>query len=240
MGIKTIDAKGIEVLIISDTHIPYSHKHYIKFLAAIKEKYNPELILHIGDELDYHAISFHDSDSSLLSADMELDKAIIEIQEGLHKLFPRMYLLESNHGSLIYRRVKHHGIPVRVIRPLHELYETPLWTWHHDILLKTDRGDVYLCHGKTTTYGKLAKEMGCSAMQGHYHGKSEITWHRTVLRNYFNMFLGCLVDEESMAMAYGKNNLPKPILSVGRLDKHGMPHLIKMELDDKGDWNGII
>ena len=88
---KRINAFSKKVLIIPDTHIPYSHPDYIKFLSYLKDKYKPEIVCHLGDELDYHAISFHDSDSSLFSADKELDKAIIELQEGLHKLFPKMY-----------------------------------------------------------------------------------------------------------------------------------------------------
>jgi len=234
---KRINATNKSVLFISDTHIPYSHPDYIKFLKAIKKKYKPEIIIHGGDELDYHQISFHDSDSSLLSADMELDEAIIELQEGLHKLWPKMFLLESNHGSLVYRKTKHHGLPIRTIKPLHELYETPQWSWHHDILLTTSLGDTYICHGKTSGYGKLCKEMMCNAIQFHFHGKFEITWHRSAMGTRYNMYCGCLVDEDSMAMAYARNNLPKPVLGVGFLDKRGMPHLIKMNLNKRGGWD---
>jgi hypothetical protein len=234
---KKINAFNKKVLVIPDTHIPYSHPDYLLFLQYLKEKHKPDVALHLGDELDYHAISFHDSDSSLLSADMELDKAIIELNEGLHRLFPKLYLLESNHGSLVYRKMRHHGVPVRVVRPLHDLYETPLWEWHHDILLLTNLGPVYLCHGKAAAYGKLAKEMGCSAIQGHYHGKFEITWHKTAMGTRFNAFGGCLVDDASMAMAYAKNNLPKPILGAIVIDELGIPSLEKMKLNAAGRWD---
>ena len=234
---KKINGINKTVLIIPDTHIPYSHPDYIKFLKAVKEKLNPEISIHLGDEVDHHSISFHDSDTSLDSADIELDKAIIEIGEGLHKLFKKLYLLESNHGSLVYRKMKHHGIPIRVLKPLNELYETPLWEWHHDLILLTNMGPVYFCHGKSKSYGKLAKEMMCSAVQGHFHGNFEITWHRSAMATRFNMFVGCLVDEDSMAMAYARNNLPKPILGCGYIDPSGMPHLIRMVLDKNGRWN---
>jgi hypothetical protein len=235
-----IDARNSEVLLISDTHIPYSHPDYVIFLKAIKKKFKPDIVLHGGDELDFHSISFHPSDQELLSAGDELDRSIIEIQEGVHKLFKKMYLLESNHGSLVTRKMKAHGIPVRTLKPLHELYETPQWTWHSDILLNTNQGMTYICHGKTSAYGKLCKEMACNAIQFHFHGKSEITWHRSAMLSRYNMYCGCLVDEDSLAMAYGRNNLPKPILSVGRIDKNGMPHLIKMNLNSKGRWDGKL
>lgn len=220
-----LDARGKRVLFISDTHIPYSVNGYLHFLKELKEKFKPEIVIHVGDELDYHAISFHDSDSDLFSAGHELDRAIIELQEGLVKLFPKMYLLESNHGSLIFRRMKHAGVPIRVLKPLNELYEAPLWEWHDDILLKTNSGNVYICHGKSGVYGKMPKELGASCVQGHFHGKFEITYHKSVLNTRFNMFVGCLVDGDSLAMAYGKNHLPKPILGTGGLKANGEPIL---------------
>jgi len=235
-----INAKSKEVLLISDTHIPYSHPDYIKFLTAIKKKHKPEVVIHGGDELDYAAISFHDQDQELLSAGDELDRSIIELQEGLHKLFKKVDLLESNHGSLVYRKMKHHGIAIRHLKTLQELYETPLWNWHHDILLDTNMGESYICHGKTSAYGKLCKEMMCNAIQFHFHGKSEITFHRSATGTRYNMYCGCLVDEDSLAMAYGRNNLPKPIMSVGRIDKNGMPHIVRMNLNSKGRWNGKL
>jgi hypothetical protein len=224
-----IDARGKRVLIISDTHIPYSAKGYIRFLKKLKQKFRPQLVIHIGDELDYHDLSMHDSDKDLDSAGKELDKAIKELQEGLHKLFPKMYLLESNHGSMVLRRYKKHGIPLRTLRPLPDLYETPRWSWHEEILLNTNLGPVYLCHGKTGAYGRLSSSAGASAVQGHFHGKFEITWHRGVLGTRYNMFVGCLVDDASLAMAYGKNFTVNPILGCGGIHANGEPTLFRFE-----------
>lgn len=220
-----LDVRGKKVLIISDLHIPYSVKGYYNFLKAVNNQFKPGIIINIGDELDYHAMSFHDSDNELFSSSHELDRAIIEIQEGLHKLFPKMYLLESNHGSMILRRAKHHGIPIRTLKPLHELYETPLWSWHESILLETRQGLMYLCHGKSGSYGRLVKEVGVSCIQGHFHGKFEITYHRGALNTRYSMFVGCLVDVESMAMAYGRNNTVQPVLGVGAIKAGGQPFL---------------
>ena len=216
-----IDARGKKVLFISDTHIPYSVKGYINFLKLIKAKFKPDIVIHIGDELDYHAVSFHNSDHELFSAGQELDKAIIEIQEGLHKLFPKLYLLESNHGSLIFRKMKANGIPIRALKPLHELYETPLWSWHEEILLRTNRGWVYCHHGKSSAYGALVKALGVSCVQGHFHSKLEITNHKSILGTRQSMFVGCLADRDSMAMAYAKNNLADFLNGTGGIKANG-------------------
>lgn len=203
----TLDAVGKRVLFISDTHLPYSVKGYLQFLKDLKEDFKPEIIIHGGDEVDYHAISFHESDHDLFSSGHELDRVIIEIQEGLHKLFPQLYLLESNHGSLVFRRLKHAGIPIRVLKPLHELYETPLWSWHEHILLNTNAGKVYVCHGKSGIAGALMKLMGCSTIEFHYHTMMHITYFTTLFGLKFSAHGGCLADKDSMAMAYAKSNL---------------------------------
>jgi len=220
-----INARGKRVLIISDLHIPYSVKGYLRFLKKLKYKFRPEIVINIGDELDYHDQSMHDSDRDLDSAGVELNKAIKELQKGLYKLFPKMHLLESNHGSMTLRRAKKYGIPVRTLRPLPELYGTPGWSWHEDLLLLTSQGPVYLCHGKTGAYGKMVREAGSSCVQGHFHSRFEITYHRGVLGTRYNMFVGCLVDDQSLALAYGRNSAVRPILGCGGIKASGEPIL---------------
>lgn len=222
----TIDAVGKSVLFISDLHIPYSLKGYLQFLKDLKEKLNPDISICGGDELDYHAISFHPSIGELFSSGHELDKAIIEIQEGLHKLFPKLYLLESNHGSLIFRRLKHAGISIRHLKPLHELYETPLWEWHDKIILKTSKGKVACSHGMSGIAGGWAKLAGMSTVEFHYHSKHQITRMKTLGREIFSMHCGCLADQDLMAFDYAKSNLQEFLNGTGFIDKNGVPHLI--------------
>ena len=234
--LNTLNAVNKNVLLIGDSHLPYEHHDYLKFLKAVSKKMNCSIFIHMGDYEDHHAISFHDSDQDLLSAGDELE-LVIERTKYWNKAFPKLRILESNHGSLVYRRMKHHGIPISFIRPLKEIYNTPHWTYHEHIFLKTKLGPVYLCHGKAAPYNKLAKEMGCSAAQGHYHGKLEITWCNAVNNNRFNMFVGCGVNRASLAFAYGKNHIPQPLLGCAVIDKNGIPHLFKMNLDDKNRWD---
>lgn len=239
---KHINAKGRSVLLISDLHIPYHHIDSVRFLTAIKEKLlsKRSIILSVGDEVDKHDLSFHKSLKDLDSAGIELAKSKEYIKE-IERLFSTMYICNSNHGDLIFRRAKAEGIPLDYIKPLKQVYEVKKWSWHDAIILNTKSGYVYVCHGKTASYGKLCKEVGMSAVQGHYHGKFELTWHRNALgKDRFNMYVGCLIDYRSMAFEYGKNNLPKPILGVGYIDEDGYPYLIKMDLDERGRWTGVI
>lgn len=227
------------MLLIGDHHSPYHHIDYLDFLKAVNKKYNCKLQIHLGDEVDSHAISFHDSESELLSAGDELNAAIDSLVPW-NKAFPKLKLLSSNHGSLIFRRLKSQGIPVTYIRPLKEIYNTPMWSWHDEIILRTNAGDVYLCHGKSGVYNKLAREIGCSAVQGHFHSKLEITWCNSVFNQRFSMFVGCGINIDSLAFAYGKNHIPTPMLGCGIIDAQGMPHIIKMNLTKSNRWNGLV
>lgn len=220
-----LDARGKKVLFISDTHIPYSVKFYLDFLSHLKDTFKPDIVIHGGDEVDFHAISFHKSVGELFSSGHELDKAIIEIQEGLHRLFPKLYLLESNHGSLVTRRLKFEGIPVRVLKPLNELYEVPQWEWHDKILLRTNGGKVLVSHGMSGIAGAWMKMSGCSTVEFHYHTKFHATWFQTIMGPRFSMHCGCLADRESMAMAYAKSNMAEFMNGTGALRANGEPVL---------------
>ena len=63
------------ILVIADQHAPYHHPDTLDFLAAIKRKYKPDCIVNIGDELDWHSISFHDKHPGLYGASHELTVA---------------------------------------------------------------------------------------------------------------------------------------------------------------------
>ena len=236
---KIVNAKNKAVLLIGDSHIPYEHKDYLRFCKAVAKKYSCSIYVHVGDEVDNHAISFHDTDPELLAPSNELEKSITRLG-AWEEAFAGAYVLTSNHGALVIRRFKHHGIPLHYLKSFQEVYRTPTWTWVEDIIIQTKSGDFYGCHGKSSVYGKLAKEMGCSAFQGHYHGKHEVTRHASALCDRFNVFVGCGIDRKSLAFAYGKNHIPKPLLGCAIIDKEGIPRIIKMTLNKKGRWNGKV
>ena len=93
----------------------------------IKKQFKPDTIINIGDELDMHALSFHDTNPDLHSAGHELSLAKEYIKE-LENIFPEMTLLDSNHSSLIYRRGIKHGIPKGFLREYNDFF--------HDSYLK--------------------------------------------------------------------------------------------------------
>ena len=227
------------ILIISDTHIPYHHKDLFPFLKAIKKLYKPTKIVHIGDEVDKHALSFHDSDPDLPSAGDEL-KISLPIIKELEKLFPTMDLLDSNHGSLVFRRALKYGIPKAYLKKYNDFLKVGKgWKWHDDLMLDTPNGPVYFCHGKVADVLKLAQSMGMSCVQGHYHSSYSIKYYGNSLGLYFGLQVGCLIDKDSLAFRYHKTQRARPIIGTGMIID-GLPKLIPMRLNKNGRWIGKI
>jgi len=219
-----LDCKNKKALIISDLHFPYSVPDWFEFLEDLHKKNNYDLIISVGDEVDFSSISFHDKDPGMLNPSKELTDSI-DCMKKLESLFPKIYFCESNHGSLIFRRQKFAGIPIEVIKPLDQIYGTPQFSWHDEIILETNKGDVYICHGKVSRPGGLSKEIGVSTFQGHFHSLFNIVYSTHLTGSRFDAYVGCLADQDKLAFAYAKNNSKKFINGVGDIDENGTPRL---------------
>ena len=226
------------VLILSHTHVPYHHKDLIPFLTKLKKYVNPDKVIHIGDELDKHALSFHDHDPDLPSAGDELKQSLPIIAE-IEKLFPEMDLLDSNHGSLVFRRAVKHGIPKAYLKNYADFLKVKKWKWHDDLTIKTPAGPVYFCHGKVADVLKLAQSMGMSCCQGHYHSSYNIKYYGNSLGLYFGLQVGCLVDKDSLAFRYNKTQRARPIIGAAAII-NGHPKLIPLVMNKGGRWIGEI
>ena len=227
------------ILVISDQHHPYAHPDTVPFLKAIKKKFSPTEVVCIGDEADFHDASFHDSDPDLDSAGVELNKAIKGLQP-IYELFPKCTVLESNHGSMVLRKALVGKIPRKAIKSYNDILDAPKgWKWVFDIIIQTPLGPVYFCHGKAGAPGKLASQYGMSSCQGHFHEKAQISYISTPERLMFDMHVGCLADDKSLALGYNKVNPKRPIVSIGLIE-NGIPRIIPMVLNRKGRWVGSL
>lgn len=228
------------ILVLSDQHIPYEHPDMFKFLAAIKKKYKPTLVVNIGDEVDAHNLSFHDSDQDLQSAGDELKNATLKIKQ-LEKLFPSMILVDSNHGSLAVRKLKHHGIPLKFLAAQQQIYGvSDKWKWVPDLYVKLPNGQqCYFVHGISKDGKKLAAQRAVNVVQGHYHTEFRIDYVSNPANLLWSMQVGCLIDKKSLAFAYDKLNLTRPVLGTGIIID-SEPQLIPMRLNAKGRWIGSL
>jgi hypothetical protein len=211
------------------------------FLRAIKESFPIDLVVNLGDELDYHAMSFHDSDPNLESAGTELEMGKVLLRE-LHKLFPELLLCHSNHGSMVFRRAKAHGIPVQLIKRYRDIvfpeHGAPGWSWAYSWRVNTPLGTVMFQHQSSNVLSDAAHN-GCNLIVGHSHGNFGVDYSASSAHLYYGGYAGCLIDKDSLAFAYGKNSSKKPIVGC-MVILNGRPMPIPMILNNEGRWIGQL
>ncbi len=204
------------IMFISDMHCPYQHEKTVEWLAGLKDKYKPTRIICVGDEVDRHGLSYHESDPDLYSAGHELKEAKKTIKQ-LHDLFPDMDIMESNHGSLHLRKALTHGIPQAYIKSYNDILEVSKgWVWHHDLIIELPNGqDCYITHGKNANGLRLSQNMGMNVVQGHHHSEFGIGYWSNPRNLFFAMAVGCLIDDKSLAMRHNKLTMKRPIIGTG-------------------------
>lgn len=224
------------ILVISDMHIPYHHPDALEFLQHLKDKHKPTRVICMGDELDKHALSYHDSDPDLSSAGDELRKSI-PITKELEAMFPVMDILDSNHGSLVWRKAKTHGIPRHYIKSYNDVLGVSRdWVWHNDLTVKLPNGsNCYFHHGKTNDVIKLSQQMGMNCVQGHYHESFKVDYWGNPTGLFWGMQTACLINDKSYAFSYNNVNIKRPIIGTG-LIIDSLPVLEPMLLGNDGRW----
>ena len=228
-----------KILVIGDTHFPYSHPECIEFLAKLNKYYKPDTVIHIGDEADYHSQNFHGVDPDLPSAfdELEVTKSWIK---RLEKIFPKMTLLESNHGSLVLRRAVASKMSRRFIKPYNDILEVnKKWEWKDKHIIKTDKNTICFVHQFSKDIAKAVKETSMCCVQGHFHTVSEVKFVANDFALNWGISTGCLVNKDSLSMAYMKVNVAKPILSCA-LITDGIPAITPMVLKNNGSWDKNI
>lgn len=225
------------VLVISDLHIPYHHKDAFSFLRALKDKYKPDMVVNIGDELDHHAISMHEHNPDLMSAGDELRNARHYIKQ-LEEIFPRMTIVHSNHSSLVYRRALKYGLPKDYLKSYNEFLGVGKdWQWVDDLTLTLSDGTrCFFTHGMSADVLKVAQQYGMNTVQGHYHTKFSIGYYSNPDSLIWGMQVGCLINQKSMAFDYAKNFKSRFIVGCGMII-NGQPKLMPMVLNEDGQWN---
>jgi hypothetical protein len=227
------------VLCIPDCHIPFHHKDAFKFLAAVKRKYAPKEVVHLGDLEDWHSISMHDHDPDGLSPGYEL-QALRKAVKPLFKLFPKLKICTSNHGDLPLRRAFKFGMPSELIKSHKDILGAPKG-W--DLAESWEVDGVIYEHGESFSGQQSAIKSANANMQstviGHIHAFAGIQYSANQKHLIFGFNVGCLIDRTAYAFAYGKKIKAKPILGCG-IVKDGVPTFIPMKINGRGRWTGKL
>lgn len=223
----------MRVGIIGDTHIPFEHPDYLAFCKRTFKKHRCNKIIHIGDLIDHHALSFHDSEPTLKGAHGELMDARQKLKPWF-KAFPKLTITHGNHDRIPKRQLNKIGIDAETwMRPLEEVYEFPKgWKMVESIMID---GILYH-HGETAMgvngFRNDARDRMVSTVTGHNHSNAGISATACDHRLVWGLAVGCGVDAKSLAFVYGKNFKLKPIIACGTVI-NGKPDIHFMNLGEK-------
>ena len=223
--VKGLKNKSNRVLVIGDIHAPFTLDGYLEHCVRVKEKYNCNKIVFIGDCIDSHYSSYHETDPDGLSGGEELDLAVKMISKWA-KAFPKATVILGNHDRIIMRKAFTGGIPKAWIRDYKEVLNTPGW----DFVESKTIDNVLYIHGEGGTARTRMKKELHSLVQGHLHTQMYIDWAVGANFKVFGMQVGCGIDKDSFAMAYAKN-FGKPAIACGVILENGtLPILEPMRL----------
>jgi len=242
--VKDVKEKGNKIrettLAFSDPHGPFQHPDTYDFLTAIRDKYKPTDVLNGGDEVDLHYLNYHEKEQRILNPTGERNKAI-EHCRVMQDIFPKMILLDSNHGDLVDRKAKTAGIHPEDLKSKKDRLEiTADWEWHKSIILDFPNGDsAYCVHHYSGNVMTGSEKVGMSLIQGHVHTQFSCGYRSTPEGLHFGLQLPCLIDTHSPAFKYAHPRQGR-IMVGATIIEGGYPKLIPLRKDRHGRWDGKI
>ena len=227
---------GNNVGIIGDTHIPFEHPDYLNFCYEVFNKFQCKEIIHIGDEVDNHSISFHTSESEALGARKEAEKAVDHLKQW-YAIFPDVKVCVGNHSALPFRQAQTAGLPKRFLKTYNEIWEAPD-TWEWATSFEIDHVKYTHGTGSSGQNGAINRAIRSrqSSVIGHIHAFGGVSYHASENDIIFGLNVGCGIDVRAYAFNYGKDFVNKPTLGCGVvLDGH-TALFIPMQLGKKYEW----
>lgn len=205
------------VLAIGDCHAPCMMLAYPDWLVSIRDKYECDRIVMIGDLVDMHCISMHQKLVENVNAADEMEKAQLQV-DMLVERFPKADWLIGNHDALPYRHMEQAGVPQSMMNKPGKIWKTKKWRVHprwSDIVID---GVIYRHGDKGKGGSRLAATGNAlaeykSLVQGHHHAQMGVEYitNSSGVR-LFGAQTGCGVDMTHPYAAYATRYARQPCL----------------------------
>lgn len=223
--IRGLKSKENRILVIGDLHEPFCLDGYLEFCVEQSEKFNTNRTIFIGDCIDNHFSSYHETDADGMGGGQELDLAIKKIAKW-RDAFPKADVIIGNHDRLIMRKAQTSAIPSKWIKSYKEVLEVPDWNFVERLVID----NVQYVHGEGGTARSKCKADLQSTIQGHLHTQA---YTEFVVGQNFKIFgsqVGCGINHKAYAMAYAKYGKKPAIGCMVVLDNGKTPINLLMNL----------
>lgn len=208
------------VLVIGDLHCPADLTRYRQHCQRVRDKYQTDHVVFIGDIVDAHRWGRWDPHHESDSPPTEYKKTLRRV-EWWHRNFPDAIVTIGNHDMRSVKQARTVGIPDNMVKSYTEAWQTPSWTWVND----TEIDGVRYFHGEGFS-GKMPHLNAALAsmkptVMGHIHGVAGIQYVQRPGGRFWGMAVGCGVDVKHPYMEYAEKHPTKPVLACGAvIDGH--------------------
>ena len=224
--IKRVRNKEVRnVLVIGDLHEPFCLDAYLNFCYNAYLKYNCNQVIFIGDIIDNHFSSYHETSADGMGGSDELEFAIKRIARW-YKTFPEATVIIGNHDRIIMRKAQTSAIPSKWIKSYKEVLEVPNW----EFVERFVQDNVQYIHGEGGTARTKCRADMMNTVQGHLHTQCFTEHYVGQKYRVFGTQTGCGIDHESYAMAYAKYGKKPAIGAVVVANNGTLPINLLMEL----------
>jgi len=222
---ENITKKESRTLVIGDLHEPFCLDGYLDFCKETYANYNCNKVIFIGDILDSHYSSYHETDADGMGGADELEFAIKKLKRW-YKAFPKADVTLGNHDRIIIRKAQTSNIPSKWIKDFSEVLETPKWNFVTDVYYD----GVRYVHGDKSGKPRMAARRDMvSTVSGHYHTDMYCEWFFGKTRAIFALAVGCGINSSSYAMGYMQGG-KKEAIGCGIVIGNHTAFNVKMEL----------
>lgn len=222
---KSRSERPRNVLVIGDLHCPFDLDEYLEFCKQQYTLYDCNEVVFIGDIIDNHFSSYHETDVDGLGGGEELEFAIKRIARW-YEAFPKATVIIGNHDRLIMRKAQTSAIPKKWIKSYKEVLEVPKWNFK----VSYEQDNVQYLHGEGGTARTKCKADLMNTVQGHLH--TQCYTENFVGKNFriFGMQVGCGIDFTSYSFAYAKAGRKPAIACAVVLENGTVPINLLMSL----------
>jgi len=195
------------VLVIGDTHEPYSLDWYLAFCREQQEIYDCGTVIHIWDIVDFNSISYHEKIVEELNPAWEFSEARRKLKDW-YRTFPNVTVTLWNHDSLPRRQMRTAGLLKQFLKNPNDIFEAPDWRNFVDEI--TINNVLYTHYGNALV--KCVQEW-MNMVCWHLHTKAGVLYYRNRQWQIRGLQVGTGIDYSKQVFEYAKMNSKHPVLS---------------------------
>ena len=187
------------ILVIGDLHEPFCLDSYLDWCIEQYDTWNCNQVIFIGDVIDNHYSSYHETNADGMGGADELELSIKRIARW-YKVFPNATVIIGNHDRMIMRKAQTSAIPSKWIKSYKEVLEVPEWNFVERYV----KDGVQYIHGEGGTARTKCRADMMNTVQGHLHTQAYTEHYVGKNFRVFGLQTGCGINHKSYAMAYAK------------------------------------